>query len=508
MSANGAATAKEARITRMDAPGVSVLIAQRSQGAAAAASEKIAAYLQSAGLTHEISVLEGDYATALRRGVGDARGTVVVIIDAESAPPLASIGDVIATIGAGAADVIFGISDAHAVPGPLCEWLLVSHLPDARCVFKAFSSAAAKLLCGETKLAGGVIDIEIAYLANKYGFRTEHVAAGPTAVPARWSAIGAVVAAFRIRFTDRAIQYRAARRCPVCFSSEVWSCAQIPGNVIRECNRCKCQYLNRFVDEDGGGEPVLRAPQHLAPAELPHDSAAAAPARLKTSLRRLAFVKKSLPPRSRLLEVGIRDASFAIAAQDDYEYVGIDRAPGAARHARARGLEVYCATLANFVNSGPPFDAIALFHVFENMPDPHDAMGRLKELIKPGGMLFLSTFDTEGLLYLMTSRSRFAQNFRTHLILYSRSALIELLEHSGFEILSVGPDLEYRDHKFLRHWISTRWPALAQPSLALLRILPDPLPISSGSIRIVAKRRSGSHFNMRSIRSAEPTHVR
>ena len=72
------------------------------------------------------------------------------------------------------------------------------------------------------------------------------------------------------------------------------------------------------------------------------------------------------------------------------------------------------------------------------MADPHDALARMKDLLKPGGVLLLSTFDTEGLVYLITERRWMTQNFRTHLILYSRSALIELLEHSGFEIVSIG----------------------------------------------------------------------
>jgi len=204
----------------------------------------------------------------------------------------------------------------------------------------------------------------------------------------------------------------------------------------------------------------------------------------------------------------VRDGSFGAAASREYEYVGIDHAPAAARAARSRGLDVYCASLQNFVNTGPAFDAAALFHVFENMADPHDALGRVKDLLKPGGTLFLTTFDTEGLLYLFTERRRMAHNFRTHLILYSRSALIELLEHSGFEIQSIVPDFVYRDHKFLRPWLSARWPRVGAIALAVLRILPDPLLVTSGSIRVIARRRAGPPVNVRSIRSAEPTHAR
>ncbi len=207
-------------------------------------------------------------------------------------------------------------------------------------------------------------------------------------------------------------------------------------------------------------------------------------------------------------QIGVRDGGFGLAASRDYEYVGIDPASPAARSARGRGLEVYCSTLAGFVNTGPPFDAVTMFHVFENLADPHDALARLKDLLKPGGMLLLTTFDTEGLLYLLTERKRMAHNFRTHRILYSRSALIELLEHSGFEIDSVGPSFEYRDHKFLRHRVDARWPRIAPLVHLILRILPDPMLVSSGSIRVVAKRRSGPPINLRAIRSAEPTHAR
>jgi hypothetical protein len=43
---------------------------------------------------------------------------------------------------------------------------------------------------------------------------------------------------------------------------------------------------------------------------------------------------------------------------------------------------------------------------------------------------------------------------------------------------------------------------------AVLRLLPDPLLASSGSIRVVAKRRAGAPLDMRAIRSVEPTHAR
>jgi 2-polyprenyl-3-methyl-5-hydroxy-6-metoxy-1,4-benzoquinol methylase len=468
--------------------------------------ESIEHYLQTTGFEFDVRVLDkrdGEYGAMLRRGVSEAKGSVVVIVDAGLPYPVSAIGDAVAMIESGAADVVFPCSGGNA----LLRWLLVDVLPDPALHLKAFSADAARLLAGESKLAGAGFDLEIAYLANKYGFRSA-AAELPLSKRRLASPHAGILDAIRIRLTDRRNGYRAARRCPVCFSSEVWSWAQIPGNVVRSCGRCKCKYLNRF-DEEGGGLPVRRELRAHSVASDPLDETMhTRTAREKTSARRLAALRRHTGARARVLEIGVRDGSFGAAAAREFEYVGIDRAPAVARAARAKGLEVYCSALTSFVNTGPSFDAVTLHHVLENMADPHDALARIKDLLKPGGVLMLTTFDTEGLLFLMTERKWMAQAFRTHRILYSRSAMIELLEHSGFEILTIGPDFEYRDHRFVRHMASARWPSFARVALPLLKLMPDPLIISSGSIRIVSKRRAGAPMDLRAIRSIEPTHAR
>src|SRR5205085_5618121 len=215
----------------------------------------------------------------------------------------------------------------------LIRSFLVPDLPDPCVRLKAFSSDAVKLLFGEAKQDGGAIDLELAYLANKYGFRIEPVMLAPVRAPRAktFSAIGGLISVTSIRLTDRNNGYRAARRCPVCFSSEVWSCAQIDGNIVRSCNRCKCHYLNQFADLDDT-HPVRRVLRAHAPAadvdndvendvenDPPSDSA-----REKNSRRRLAVLRRQLGSRARVLEIGVRDGSFGLATTREFEYVGID----------------------------------------------------------------------------------------------------------------------------------------------------------------------------------------
>src|SRR3954447_4145276 len=473
--------------------------------------ETIERYLHATGFAFDVRVLDrrdgAGYGAMIRRGAADAGGSVVIVVDPDLPYPVSAIGDAVALIESGAAEVVFARRE-HCRDSIALRSLLVPILPDPSLQLKAFSADAARLLIAESKLRGGGFDLEAAYLANKYGFPIERLTVRAENSKPAFGFWRGVASAIAIRMTDRRNGYRAPRRCPVCFSHEVWNIDQIPGNVVRACSRCKCRYLGRF-EIDGDDRPVRRVlrGQH-AQVEIGDETLHRGVAREKTSQRRLAALRRHLNSRARVLEIGVRDGSFGDAAAREFEYVGIDRAAPAARAARSRGLEVYCSTVPNFVNTGPAFDAIVLFHVFENMADPHDALARMKDLLKPGGVLLLSTFDTEGLVYLLTERRWMTQNFRTHLILYSRSALIELLEHSGFEIVSIGAELAYRDHRFLRHSVSTRWPAFAPLVRVLLKVLPDPLLVSSGSIRIVAKRRAGSPINFRAIRSVEPTHAR
>jgi 2-polyprenyl-3-methyl-5-hydroxy-6-metoxy-1,4-benzoquinol methylase len=442
---------------------------------------------------------ERSYGTSLRKAIQDARGAILLIVDPELPYPASTLGDIVALIDSEATDVVFGEIDDKKPPR-LVRWFLVPSVPDDRLLLKGFSAAAARPLFGEAKAIGDGLDLELAFLANKYGFRIERIrvrVAGSRQRSFRVSNLR-LLDVIRIRLANRQMSYRAGRRCPICFSSEVWTHAQIPNNLIRICMRCKCRYVSRFWEED----EIARAAGRMQPVQESEV------ARRRTGERRMASLRRDLPAQARLLEIGAGDGSFGVIAGREFEYVGIDASSGAARQARSRGLEVYGAALSSFVNTGSSFDGVAIFRGFESFADPHDALARIKELLKPGGLLMVSTIDTEGLLYLMTERKLLPEHFARCRILFSRSAMIELLEHSGFEIVTVSGDAVYHDRSSVESALKRLFPRLGRIFAAIHWMLPDPLLVPEGTIRIIARRRVGPAINVRAIRAIEPTHAR
>jgi dolichyl-phosphate beta-glucosyltransferase len=458
---------------------------------------------------------------AVRTGVLDSSGEAVVFVDADLPYSMQSVGDAVALVQSGLTDVAIGSRSGGAGPLSLSRRVLAKSLSffvtgfilrrvsDVQCGLKAFSREAASRLFGESRLDGASFDVEILYLADKYGYRIQPVPVEwKPAQPRRfvfyesWHLARDLI---RVRVNDRKGHYRLPRRCPVCFSADVGSIAQFGGQVVRVCRRCRCRFFSGFASREEGDEaPVLDGVAGVRTTEIePLD-----PAEERTCRRRTALLMRYLPPRARVLEIGAGSGKLGGILSQEFDYVGIDLSDRSCRAARARGVEVYRARLTSFVNTGSPFDAVAMFGVLEKMEDPQDALAKVSELLRPGGVVVIVTPDTESLLCTLSGGRWFAYETTDGAIFYSRSGLIELLERSGYEILSVGGDIEYSTHETLLDRVSRAGKAVRALTRVSLAVLPDPIPATFGRLRIVARRRAGRPGSLTPVRTVEPTHAR
>lgn len=454
---------------------------------------------------------------AVRAGVLEARGAVIGFTDADQPYRFANLGEAIALVHSGATDIAIGARDlaesehddsypfVRHISGRLFSLIvgafLIRGIPDTQCGLKVFSSSAASMIFRQGKIDSFGFDFETLYLAQKYGFRIARIPVGMThrhesKVSVIRDSLRMLRDLMRVRLNDRYLRYRAAPPCPVCLSIETWSLTQIEDRVVRHCRRCKCRYLAQFPDprdlrelyESGYYGSV--DPESVGYGERDDDC------ELATAQRRAKALRGTLPAGARVLEIGCGLGHFGLAIRDTYEFEGVDLSITAIERSRELGLNVVRADVETYVSTSGTFDAIAAFHVIEHLLDPHMALEKMRGLLKPGGLLLLATPDTESVLCSISGDRWVSYKFPEHVILYSRSALLELLEQNGFEILTARSDLEYHRSSFIESRLDSLNPLLAALARPVLRLLPEPIPITSGSVLILARKTSSPRITI------------
>lgn len=105
----------------------------------------------------------------------------------------------------------------------------------------------------------------------------------------------------------------------------------------------------------------------------------------------LALVRAELPEGARLLDVGCGTGFFLEAAATRYEVSGLDPSPQAVGFCRDRGLAgVREGGVADLEHLDATYDAVTFFDVIEHLPDDVGALALARQVLRPGGRVFVS----------------------------------------------------------------------------------------------------------------------
>lgn len=168
----------------------------------------------------------------------------------------------------------------------------------------------------------------------------------------------------------------------------------------------------------------------------------------------------------RVLEVGCGSGLFLRFLRDaGYGVEGIDTSKTDVDYARERfGLEVRAGSLETVTLPVDAYDLALLVYVMEHMPDPYDALARIKRTLKPGGwvVLGLPVIDS-GQARLLGARWSAVTEAPRHVLLPSFDGAIRLLVDAGFRDITAAPSpaLENAGHVALS-WL----PGAATPLTA------------------------------------------
>lgn len=274
--------------------------------------------------------------------------------------------------------------------------------------------------------------------------------------------------------------------CPICGSSNLLYMFVSQGYPINQCADCQLLFRNPQPPDD-----VLDA-IYSAEYFLGERSAEGAQrvgdmkrATARLYLRQLVAYTGSLPRR--LVEIGCGSGDLLVEAQAlGIEVVGVDVSPHAAATANERLGQpaVRCGTLESVDLPAGSFDACVLSDVIEHDREPVQFLRRVREILAPGGVVFLATPSVESWSARLLKR-HWMEFKLEHLAFFSPATIENALAKAGFEQVRVTPNTkiltpEYVHHHFERFPV----PLLSGLIRSAYRLLPT--PARQRQIQIVA----------------------
>jgi 2-polyprenyl-3-methyl-5-hydroxy-6-metoxy-1,4-benzoquinol methylase len=182
----------------------------------------------------------------------------------------------------------------------------------------------------------------------------------------------------------------------------------------------------------------------------------------------------------RLLDVGSALGTFLEVAGDRFSAEGVEPDPATAAQARARGLSVATASLAEVIRPPGGFSALTMYHLIEHLDSPRAGLLQARELIAAGGVLMIETPTVDSAFFRLAP-ARWRQLIPDHYHFFSRGTLTRLLEETGWSVVDhvkVGRRVSLR-------FAADRWRRAGLPAAGALRGVIDASGLAEATVRIV-----------------------
>ena len=209
--------------------------------------------------------------------------------------------------------------------------------------------------------------------------------------------------------------------------------------TVCQCGECAHQYLNPRPTRETIGQHYRGAyDQHLVHAQA---------GRLKRldqgygHWKRLRLIERYVPGGV-LLDVGCGGGGFLaeVAKRPNWRAVGIEPSPAAAAACREQlGLNVLASTWEEADLPRESADAITMWEVLEHLHAPVAAVSKAQHLLKPGGLLIISTPNRDSLDARTFGPCWIGYELPRHLQIFRQADVEGLLTANGFEVVATPP---------------------------------------------------------------------
>jgi SAM-dependent methyltransferase len=221
------------------------------------------------------------------------------------------------------------------------------------------------------------------------------------------------------------------RNCPACDSADWISLGTKGGFELLECRQCRTLYTSSL--------PHAEAAENYG--AYYHEGNLTIPEFINHRLDEIVSKFDPYRQSSRLLDVGFGAGTLLEAARRaGWQTSGVDVAQSAVEHVRGLGFEVFCGTLQDAHYPENHFDVVTASEFLEHVPEPQRDLGEIARVLRPGGLLWMTTPHACGISALMLGLKWSVVRPPEHLQLFSIGGAKRMLEQNGFRCLGVATE--------------------------------------------------------------------
>lgn len=255
--------------------------------------------------------------------------------------------------------------------------------------------------------------------------------------------------------------------CALCGCLDASPAVALPGRGLLRCRSCglvrldpmpSAERMLEFEERGFRGEMLAETASMYGSYGRNHDPGDPVVRTFRASLARI----EALTPGRRLLDVGVGTGLYvALATERGWRAEGVEIcAEAAARAAAEFGIPVRAGSFDQVALDGP-YDAITMGDVIEHSRDPRRFVARARELLAPGGVLYVGVPNHAGTVFRVADALAGAPGVagllgrlypENHYWYFTPRTLPRLLEQGGLRVVAV----EHEDPHLGRYAIA--WP--------------------------------------------------
>ena len=219
--------------------------------------------------------------------------------------------------------------------------------------------------------------------------------------------------------------------CEICGSENLNEFASIGHRKIAACRKCGFVFSNEFNPQ--------KISENYASAPDSSKNGLEKDARIRADLIRTLARFRELSINHKLLDVGAGTGEFVAALHELYpalEIHSVQRTKKAQDLIREKiGPDALIGTESSVLEKiDKQFDIITILQTLEHLMQPQKTLKILHNLLKPGGMLFISVPNINSYQVLIRGiDNNYCFSNETHLQFYSKKSMGAMLQQAGFK---------------------------------------------------------------------------